>query len=79
MYTLHMKNLVKISLDEAGLSPLEASRKGMPYQSVYRQYRGQRKPSAEFALLYERILGIPRWKIRPDIWNVPTPTEAPDA
>lgn len=76
-----MENFVKLALDEAGLTPLAASRRGMPYQSVYRQYRGQRKPSAEFALMYERVLGIPCWKIRPDIWRTPpaTPTTPPGA
>lgn len=46
--------------------------------SVFSHCHGK-NVSAEFALLYERILGIPRWKIRPDIWDVPTLTEAPDA
>lgn len=72
-YNMHMENYVRIALDRRGLTPVEAHHLGMPYQSVYRQYRGQRKPSGEFAILYERILGIPRWEIRPDLW----PPEAP--
>lgn len=63
-----MKNLVRDALDRRGMTPLEAHHRGMPYQSVYRQYRGDRNPSAEYALLYERILGIPRSELRPDLW-----------
>lgn len=63
-----MKNYAKIALDKYGLTPMEAHKRGMPYQSVYRQYHGQRKPSGEYALLYEKFLGIPRNEIRPDIW-----------
>lgn len=63
-----MNNFVKTALDSYGITPLEAHKRGMPYQSVYRQYRGERKPSGEYALLYEKLLGIPRSKIRPDLW-----------
>ena len=69
-----MKNYVQEALDRRGLTPAEAHRRGMPYQSVYRQYRGQRKPSGEYAMLYERLLGIPRSEIRPDLWP-PSDTE----
>ncbi|MBR4742024.1 MAG: helix-turn-helix transcriptional regulator [Desulfovibrio sp.] len=54
-----MENLVKKALDARGITPIEASQAGIPYQSVYRQYRGQRQPPGTFALLYERVLGIP--------------------
>lgn len=74
-YNLHMENFVRKALDEYGITPSQAHKLGMPYQSVYRQYRGQRRPSGEFALLYEELLGIPREKIRPDLWP-PEPAPA---
>lgn len=70
-----MENFVRKALDEYGITPSQAHKLGMPYQSVYRQYRGQRRPSGEFALLYEELLGIPREKIRPDLWP-PEPAPA---
>lgn len=69
---MRMKNYVQEAFVRRGLTPIEAHKSGMPYQSVYRQYRGQRKPSGEYAILYEKILGIPRSEIRPDLWP-PTP------
>lgn len=68
-----MKNLVRDALDRRGITPIEAHRRGMPYQSVYRQYHGTRKLSAEYAITYEQVLGIPREELRPDLWP---PTEA---
>ena len=72
-HTLRMKNHVREAVVRRGLTPIEAHRRGMPYQSVYRQFRGQRKPSGEYAILYEKTLGIPRSEIRPDLWP---PTES---
>ena len=71
-----MKNYVREALDKRGITPIEAHRHGMPYQSVYRQYRGQRRPSGEFVLLYEQKLGIHRSELRPDLWP---PEEVPHA
>lgn len=73
MYIMLMKNFVRTALERRGLRPIDAHKRGMPYQSVYRQYRGERFPSGEYAILYENILGIPRSEIRPDLWP---PTEA---
>ena len=39
-------------------------------------YTGRRKVTAEQAMKYERVLGIPRSELRPDLWP---PTEAAPA
>ena len=62
-------NTVKNALTKYGFTPKEAVKRGMPVQSVYKQFKGERVPSGEFAILYEQILGIPRWEIRPDLWS----------
>jgi hypothetical protein len=75
-------NNVKRCLVSRGISVNEAAKAGMPYMSVYKQYRGERNPSGNFALIYERILGIPRSEIRPDLWppkDSPASTQERDA
>lgn len=62
-------NTVQRALIKHGFTPSEAAKRGMPFQSVYKQFKGERVPSGEFALLYEQKLGIPRWEIRPDLWS----------
>lgn len=77
---MHMKNFVREALDKRGITPKEAHRRGMPYQSVYRQYHGARRPSGEYAIIYEQVLGIPRSELRPDLWPpdlTATPTTPP--
>ena len=49
---------------------------GFPYSTVWRHVSGKRKISAEAALVYEKTLGVPREKLRPDLW--PAPQEVPD-
>jgi hypothetical protein len=62
-------NNIKKALDERGISVMQAAKAGLPYMSVYKQYNGERNPSGRFALMYERVLGIPRSEIRPDLWS----------
>lgn len=62
-------NNIKNALDSRGITVREAARAGLPYMSVYKQYKGERNPSGRFALMYERCLGIPRSEIRPDLWS----------
>ena len=40
--------------------------------SVFRHCKSKRIP-AEAAVHYEATLGIPRWKLRPDLWSAPAP------
>jgi DNA-binding transcriptional regulator YdaS (Cro superfamily) len=46
--------------------------------SVYFHCSGKRSISAESALLYEKNLGIPRHKLRPDLWPEPVNTPSKD-
>lgn len=41
---------------------------GLNYPYAYKQYMGQRGLSAKYALVYERLFGIPRSELRPDLW-----------
>lgn len=41
---------------------------GVPFHNIYKQYKGERGVGPNSALLYERILGIPRSELRPDLW-----------
>ena len=73
-------NTLKKALEKRGLTCLTASRLGAPYQTLYKQYRGERNIGVQSALLYERLLGIPRHELRPDLWppafpNTPTAPE----
>lgn len=61
-------NALKKSLDSRGLTPIEASKIGVPYHNIYKQYKGERNVGIKSALLYERVLGIPRSELRPDLW-----------
>lgn len=41
---------------------------GMSVSTVWRHANGKRKISAEFAIRYHTALGIPLWRLRPDLW-----------
>lgn len=50
----------------------KASREtGIPYITIMQHVHGRREVSPEAALRYEDKLGIPRWKLRPDLWEAP--------
>ncbi|MCR5562055.1 MAG: helix-turn-helix domain-containing protein [Desulfovibrio sp.] len=70
-------NTLKEALDTRGLTVNEASKLGAKYQTLYKQYLGDRNVGPQTALFYERILGIPRSEIRPDLWP-PAHTETSD-
>ena len=68
-----MKTFTTLAAELArlGLSTAEAARQsGIPYWTIYQHTRGWRGVSAEAALRYERLLGIPRAVLRPDLWPV---------
>lgn len=59
---------------------------GLDYSYAYKQYMGQRGLSARYAIVYERLFGIPRSELRPDLWppdenklEAPATTEASHA
>lgn len=64
-------NRLKKALDDRGMTPLEAHKLGVPYHNIVKQYHGIRRVTAECAVRYEAVLGIPRWELRPDLWDKP--------
>ena len=55
-------------MDARGLSPNDIAHMGIPYQTIYKQYHGDREVTADYALKIEYVSGIPKEEIRPDIW-----------
>ncbi len=70
-------NKLKLALDRRGLTCIEASKMGVPYHNIFKQYHGLRSVGPKSALLYERILGIPRSELRPDLWPREPPATSP--
>lgn len=68
-----MNNLRK-AFERRGLTCASAARLGAPYQTIYKQYNGDRNIGVRSVLLYERLLGIPRSELRPDLWPPATPS-----
>ena len=68
-----MDSPLKQALDRRGWTLKALKAPGINYSYAYKHYRGWRGMSAEFAVLYERLLGIPRWELRPDLWPAPEP------
>ena len=68
-------NKLRKALEKRGLSCLDAAKKGVPYHNLYKQYRGLRGVGPAAAILYERILDIPRSELRPDLWPPQEPQE----
>lgn len=61
---------------QRGITLRDAFRRGVPYHRMIKHWHGQRTISAESAVMYEEVLGIPRSELRPDLW--PWPKEEPD-
>ena len=59
-----------------GVSVKEAAKKGIPYCSVWQQWKGRRPVGSQAAVRYEKLLGIPRWELRPDLWDPPAGAQA---
>lgn len=67
-----MDSPLKIAMDKRGLQPRVLRKMpGIHYTYSLRHYRGERKISANHALIYEKNLGIPRYELRPDLWDAP--------
>lgn len=62
-------NTFKQILDDLGLSCIDVSKKGIPYQTVRKHYIGTRPITAKYALIYERIIGIPKYDLCPQFWS----------
>jgi transcriptional regulator with XRE-family HTH domain len=66
-------------LKRTGLKPKEIAEKlGCSGEAVRYWKRGGRKPCIAMAIRFERVFGIPRWEIRPDIWDPPASTNHSD-
>lgn len=72
-------NTLKNALDRRGLTVLEASKMGAPYQTLRKHYRGERNIGEKSLLMYERILKIPRYELRPDLCPPPATPASPPA
>ena len=65
-------NKIQEILNGLGLTPATAAKQfGLPYHALFKQCKGERTVGPRCAILYERVLGIPRWELRPDLWPAP--------
>ena len=62
---------VKDIFKRYGFEPKSAAKLGIPYCTIWQQLSGRRKIGAMAAVRYEKVLGIPRWEMRPDLWPPP--------
>lgn len=62
-----MNNLQSI-FKQHNLTLKQAAEQGIPYQTVYKQLKGTRSIGAKTAMRYHKILGIPLYELRPDLW-----------
>ena len=60
-------NKLKEALSRRGIDYKDAI-KLVPYHAFFKQYHGVRGIGPKTAILYERVLGIPRSDLRPDLW-----------
>ena len=70
MYCYDMKTFREI-FSRLGISAREAARRGIPYDTLCKHLQGAREVGPKAALRYEKVLGIPRWEMRPDLWSKP--------
>lgn len=68
MSIMHSMNRLKNAMDRRGLTIRQATALGAPYHNLFKQYHGLRSIGPKAAILYERLLGIPRSELRPDLW-----------
>ncbi len=68
MYDMPMKTFKQI-LTEHGFSLKEAAARGIHYDTLAKHARGARRVGLAAAARYERLLGIPRSELRPDVWD----------
>lgn len=69
MNTEPISDAVKIIGSQAKL----AAAIGRSQQHISFLANGQYGPSAEDAIAIERATGVPRWRLRPDLWSQPVP------
>ena len=59
---------LRVAIQKRGWSLRDLLDKGIPYGTLVSHYYGNKTPSGDYALKYEKFLGIPRQEIRPDLW-----------
>lgn len=69
------KKTLKDIFKEHGLDVKQAGLRGINCNTLQKHLSGERRLKAETALRYERLLGIPRWELRPDLWEPPKKTK----
>lgn len=64
-----MATALKRAFDARGLKMKHLSGKpGICYSVARKQYVGERGVGPRYAILYEKLFGIPRSELRPDYW-----------
>lgn len=70
-YSAPMKNnTLRTAFDRLGLTPKDAAKcsNELKYVTLRQQYTGLRPVGPKAAILYERVLHIPKSELRPDLW-----------
>ena len=67
---INMKTFKEI-FSRYGMTAREAAKLGIPYDTLCKHIQGTRKVGVKAAIRYEKLLGIPRWETRPDLWAKP--------
>ena len=68
MYSMPMKTFKQL-LRDYGYTLREAAAKGIPYDTLAKHAQGARRVGALAAARYERLLGILKSELRPDLWG----------
>ena len=70
-----MVSALKKAFDARGLQMKDLSGvPGLCYSLARRHYIGEKNLTARYAIIYERLFGIPRAELRPDLWPAPDPS-----
>ena len=72
---MRMKNIKDI-FSEYGFTAKKAAMAGLSYDTIAKHFQGKRNVGVRAALRYEKLLGIPRWELRPDLWDPPAKAQA---
>lgn len=69
-----MISALKKAFDARGLQKKDlCGVPGLCYSLARRHYTGEKNLTARYAVIYERLFGIPRAELRPDLWPAPDP------
>lgn len=71
MHIVIRMKTVKEIFGRYGITCVDCRQRGISYQTAYFHWSGRRRVSAAQAIRYEKLMGIPRWELRPDLWEPP--------